>query len=143
MNRRAGGVSPLRQPADGNYIRPDIDCDWGERPIYVRNLRLGNPRLAVCRINLSRVDAVTGEDQPGAIRLAGIGNIYASPVAAAGRVYVTDLDGATAVVSHGDVPLLLSINRLKEPVAASAAIAGRDLFLRGEKSLYRLTEPDK
>ena len=91
---------------------------------------------------LSRVDGVTGKDQPGAIRLAGIGNIYASPVGAAGRVYVTDLDGVTAVVSHGDVPRLLSINRLKEPVAASAAIAGRDLFLRGDKSLYRLTERD-
>jgi outer membrane protein assembly factor BamB len=92
---------------------------------------------------LTRVDGATGEDQPGAIRLAGIGNIYASPVAAAGRVYVTDLDGVTAVVSHGDVPRVLSINRLKEPVAASAAIAGRDLFLRGDKSLYRLAESGK
>jgi outer membrane protein assembly factor BamB len=92
---------------------------------------------------LTRVDGATGEDQPGAIRLAGIGNIYASPVAAAGRVYITDLDGATAIVSHGDVPRVLSINRLNEPVAASAAIAGRDLFLRGDKSLYRLAEPGK
>lgn len=91
---------------------------------------------------LTRVDGVTGEDEPGAIRLAGIGNIYASPVAAAGRVYVTDLDGVTAVVSHAAVPRVLAINRLKEPVAASAAIAGRDLFLRGEKSLYRLAEPE-
>jgi outer membrane protein assembly factor BamB len=91
---------------------------------------------------LSRVDGASGEDQPGAMRLEGIGNIYASPVAAAGRVYVTDLDGVTAVVSHGDVPRLLSVNRLKEPVAASAAIAGRDLFLRGDKSLYRLAEAD-
>ena len=92
---------------------------------------------------LSRVDGASGEDQPGAMRLEGIGNIYASPVAAAGRVYVTDLDGVTAVVSHGDVPRLLSVNRLKEPVAASAAIAGRDLFLRGDKSLYRLAEANK
>jgi hypothetical protein len=28
-------------------------------------------------------------------------------------------------------------------VAASAAISGRDLFLRGDKSLYRLAEVDK
>jgi outer membrane protein assembly factor BamB len=92
---------------------------------------------------LSRVDGVTGEDEPGAIRLAGIGNIYASPVGAAGRVYVTDLDGATAVVSHTGAPRVLAINRLKEPIAASAAIAGRDMFLRGEKSLYRIAEPEK
>ncbi|MCI0358517.1 MAG: PQQ-like beta-propeller repeat protein [Planctomycetaceae bacterium] len=89
---------------------------------------------------LTRVNGASGEDQPGAMRLEGIGNIYASPVAAAGRIYVTDLDGVTAVVSHGDVPRILAINRLKEPIAASAAIAGRDLFLRGEKSLYRLAE---
>ena len=89
---------------------------------------------------LNRVAATSGEDRPGAIRLDGIGNIYASPVAAAGRVYITDLDGVTAVVSHGDVPRLLAINRLNEPIAASAALAGRDLFLRGERSLYRLSD---
>lgn len=92
---------------------------------------------------LNRVAATSGEDRPGPIRLNGIGNIYASPVAAAGRVYVTDLDGVTAVVSHGDVPRLLAVNRLSEPIAASAALAGRDLFLRGERSLYRLTEGEE
>jgi outer membrane protein assembly factor BamB len=91
---------------------------------------------------LNRVAASSGEDRPGAIRLDGLGNIYASPVAAAGRVYVTDLDGVTAVVSHGDVPRLLAVNRLSEPIAASAALAGRDLFLRGERSLYRLTDAE-
>jgi outer membrane protein assembly factor BamB len=91
---------------------------------------------------LNRVATESGDDKPGAIRLDGIGNIYASPVAAAGRVYITDLEGVTVVVSHGDVPRLLSVNRLSEPVAASAAIAGRDLFLRGERSLYRLADDD-
>jgi outer membrane protein assembly factor BamB len=91
---------------------------------------------------LSRVDARTGEDRPGAIRLPGIGNIYSSPVAAAGRIYVTDLDGKTVVVSSGEPPRLLSMNRLAEPISASAAIAGRQMFLRGEKHLYCLAEPD-
>src|SRR5205085_7902030 len=35
---------------------------------------------------LSRVDAQTGEDRPGSIRLEGLENIYSSPVAAAGRI---------------------------------------------------------
>jgi outer membrane protein assembly factor BamB len=89
---------------------------------------------------LSRVDAQTGEDRPGPFRLQGIRNIYSSPVAAAGRIYVTDLEGATVVVGNGDVPRLLSVNHLSEPVSASAAIAGRQLFLRGEKHLYCLEE---
>jgi len=92
---------------------------------------------------LSRVDGKTGEDRPGAVRLGDIGDIYASPVAAAGRVYVTDLNGATAVISSGEIPRLIAINRLNEPVAASAALSGRELFLRGEKHLYCIAERAK
>jgi outer membrane protein assembly factor BamB len=91
---------------------------------------------------LSRVDARTGEDRPGALRLPGITNVYASPVAAAGRIYVTDLEGNTIVVGGREAPRLLSFNRLNEPVSASAAIAGREMFLRGEKHLYSLAEVD-
>ena len=92
---------------------------------------------------LSRVDAKTGEDRPGPIRLGGIGSVYASPVAAAGRIYVTDLDGTTVVVSSSEAPRLLALNRLSEPVSGSAAIAGRQLFLRGEKHLFCLEEGEK
>jgi outer membrane protein assembly factor BamB len=92
---------------------------------------------------LNRVDAASGEERPGAIRLEGITNVYASPVAAAGRIYVTDLDGTTAVLSGGEIPRLLSINRLSDSIAASAALAGPDLFLRGEKFLYCLATEAK
>ncbi len=89
---------------------------------------------------LSRVDTVTGVDKPGAIRLGNVGNIYASPVAGGGRVYVTDLDGKTIVVSHDDQPKVLSLNTLDDEFAASAAIVGRELFLRGKKHLYCIAE---
>jgi outer membrane protein assembly factor BamB len=89
---------------------------------------------------LTRVDALTGEDQPGPIRLGGIGNIYASPVAAAGRVYVTDLDGNTIVVSHADKPQILALNHLDDVFSASAAIVGHELFLRGKSYLYCIAE---
>jgi outer membrane protein assembly factor BamB len=89
---------------------------------------------------LTRVHAKSGADRPGAFRLGDIGNVYASPVGAAGRVYITDLDGVTAVVSHSDAPKTLATNRLADRVSASAAIAGRELFLRGERSLYCIAE---
>jgi outer membrane protein assembly factor BamB len=92
---------------------------------------------------LTRVDATTGADQPGSIRLQGIKNVYASPVAAAGRVYVTDLEGTTIVVSSGALPRLLTLNRVSEPVSASAAIAGRQMFLRGDRHLYCLEEAER
>lgn len=85
---------------------------------------------------LTRVNSRTGEDQPGSIRLGGIDNIYASPVGAGRRVYVTDLDGNTIVLSHEDKPRELALNHLNDVFAASSAIVGRELFLRGEKFLY-------
>ncbi len=89
---------------------------------------------------LTRVTAQTGEDRPGPIRLGGIGNVYASPVAAGRRVYVTDLDGNTMVLSHEDKPRELALNHLNDVFAASAAIVGRELFLRGERHLYCIAE---
>lgn len=89
---------------------------------------------------LSRVDAVTGVDNPGPFRLGSMGNIYASPVAGGGRIYVTDLDGKTIVMSHADKPQVLAVNVLDEEFAASAAIVGRELFLRGKTYLYCIAE---
>jgi outer membrane protein assembly factor BamB len=85
---------------------------------------------------LTRVHGPTGNDQPGALRLDGLGNIYASPVAANGHVYVTDLSGTTAVLSHEPTPKTVAVNRLGESVSASAAIEGDEIFLRGEKHLF-------
>ncbi len=87
---------------------------------------------------LTRVRATTGEENPGTLRLDGIGSIYASPIGAGGRVYVTDLEGATLVIQHGDVPRAISLNRLHEPVSASAAAVAGELFLRGHQHLYSL-----
>ncbi|HET6879744.1 MAG TPA: PQQ-binding-like beta-propeller repeat protein [Pirellulales bacterium] len=91
---------------------------------------------------LNRVDTATGEDRPGPLRLPGVTEVYASPVGAAERVYVTDRYGMTLVVSHSETPRLLARNQLGDTFNASAAIAGRELFLRGEKALYCLAEPD-
>ena len=89
---------------------------------------------------LTRVDARSGKDRPGPMRLNGISNVFASPVGAANRVYITDRDGATLVMSHDDHPRVLAINQLDDSFSASAALAGRELFLRGERNLYCIAE---
>jgi outer membrane protein assembly factor BamB len=89
---------------------------------------------------LTRVQATTGDELPGPLRLGPIGDVYASPVAAAGRVYITDLDGYTVVISHGEIPRLLAVNHLDDRFAASAALVGKELFLRGSEYLYCLAE---
>lgn len=88
---------------------------------------------------LSCLDPATGEKRAGPFRL-GLRNLYASPVAAAGRLYFTDREGNTLVIQHGAEPTPLGVSTLGEPISASAALAGKDLFLRGEKHLYAIRE---
>jgi outer membrane protein assembly factor BamB len=90
---------------------------------------------------ISRLDVKTGDDQGGPFRLEEIDSLYASPVGAAGRVYITSRDGVTQVLSHGDAAAkTLAVNRLDDTINASAALAGREMFLRGERWLYCIAE---
>lgn len=89
---------------------------------------------------LSRVNVKTGKDQGGPSRLPGIRNVYASPVGAGGRVYITDLKGTTLVISHDDKLAILAQNKLNDSFSASAAVVEREIFLRGEKHLYCIAE---
>ena len=91
---------------------------------------------------LTSLQAETGEQLIGSLRLPRMRDIYASPVGAADRIYVTDRSGVTIVISHNDFPRILSANRLDDRISATAAIAGKQLFLRGEKFLYCLQNED-
>ncbi|MCZ6834638.1 MAG: PQQ-binding-like beta-propeller repeat protein [Planctomycetota bacterium] len=89
---------------------------------------------------LSRVIAKTGEEPLRPQRLSGIRNVYASPVGAAGRIYITDLDGATLVLRHDARPEVLALNQLDDSFSASAALVDGELYLRGESFLYCVVE---
>ena len=91
---------------------------------------------------LSRVNAKTGDEPSGPFRLGAVFNIYSSPVAAAGRIYVTDRNGKTLVISNDAEPRALALNELEDRFSASAALVGDAIFLRGEKFLYCIGEPD-
>lgn len=88
---------------------------------------------------LTTVDARTGEPQYTE-RIDGIFNVYASPVGVGDRVYVAGREGTTVVLRHGPRYELLATNRLDDGFDASPAIAGSDLFLRGQQYLYRIAE---
>ena len=89
---------------------------------------------------LSCLYAHTGEPVFERQRIPGLSNIYASPVGAADRVYYTGRDGVTVVLKRGPEMEVLATNKLDERVDASAAIVGKQLFLRGDKSLYCIEE---
>ncbi|MEZ6062392.1 MAG: hypothetical protein R3C19_18775 [Planctomycetaceae bacterium] len=89
---------------------------------------------------MSSVDAATGEVLIGQQRLPEISSVYASPVAAADRVYFPGREGATAVIRHGTELEVLAVNKLDEGIDASPAIAGDQIFIRTEKHLYCIAE---
>jgi len=94
----------------------------------------GNNGLLTC------LDARTGERFYGPERLEGVPNVYASPVGAAGRVYIPGREGATAVVERGRAFKLLATNTLEDGFDASPVAVGSELYLRGQKFLYRISE---
>ena len=90
---------------------------------------------------LAKVRAKTGEEPWRPTRLDGMRAIYSSPVAVGERLFVTDRDGVTLVLSHDDwAPRILARNVLADSFSASAAIVGDALFLRGERFVYCLAK---
>lgn len=88
---------------------------------------------------LSRIALADGAQDRRPLRL-GIGDVYGSPIVAGGRLYVTDLDGTTVVLTADAELRPLARNRLNERFSASAVAVGRRLLLRGESLLYCLED---
>ena len=91
---------------------------------------------------LTRLKSDTGHEPSGPFRLGRMNEIYASPIAAAGRVYVTDRRGFTVVLNADDPNRDKIYNRLNDRFNASAAMSEDELFLRGERFLYCIKSRD-
>lgn len=85
---------------------------------------------------LSCFNAQNGTANFEAERLDGIFGIYASPVAAAGHVYVLGRDGVCLVLKQGPKLEVAAKNKLDDKTDASIALVGKELFIRGQKNLY-------
>jgi len=88
----------------------------------------------------SSLDAKTGKELMGATRLPSVANVYASPVGAAGRIYVTGRNGVTLVLKRGETFEVLATNKLDDEFRASAALVGGQIILRGSRFLYCIEE---
>jgi outer membrane protein assembly factor BamB len=67
-------------------------------------------------------------------RLGGACN--SSPIAAGGRIYLSNNDGVTFVVKAGRSFELLAENDLGERITASPAVAGDDIYYRTDSRIY-------
>jgi outer membrane protein assembly factor BamB len=111
---------------------------------YVPSPLLSGDRLYLFGANnsgrLSCFDVKSGKPLFENDPVDGLDRVYASPVAAGGKVYLLGRDGTCVVIKDADKLEVLATNKLDEPMDASPAIAGREIILRGKESLYCIAE---
>ena len=110
---------------------------------YVPSPLLYNGKLYFFAVNngvLTCLDTKAGDPLFDAQKLEDLAGVYASPLGAAGRVYLPGRNGVTVVLKQSDKLEVLAVNRLEEKFDASPAAVGKDLFLRGHEYLYCLSQ---
>jgi outer membrane protein assembly factor BamB len=136
------GAAALAVPLGSSGDLTDSDkvlWKYGKGTPYVASPLLVGGRLYFTQVLdpvWSSLDLKTGKAVIDRVRLPAVKSFYASPVAAAGRIYLVDRDGISLVLKQGDKLEVLAENRLDDSIDASPAVAGKQLFLRGEKHLY-------
>lgn len=89
---------------------------------------------------VSALNARDGKPRFEPQRLSDLAGMYASPVAADGKIYFVGREGTTVVLKHGDAFKVLATNKLDDGFDASPALAGDEIFLRGRKHLYCIAQ---
>jgi len=111
---------------------------------YVASPLLSGDRLYFFKSRnslLTCLDIKTGQPYYSARRIDGLGpDAYASPVSAAGRVYLVSRTGDSIVLKDSSEFQVLATNKLDERIDASPAIVGKQMFLRSHQSLYCIAE---
>jgi outer membrane protein assembly factor BamB len=90
---------------------------------------------------ISNFDAVTGKPHYHQTRLPGGHSYKASPVGAAGKLYVASEGGDVFVLKMGPEFEVIATNTLKDQIfIASPAIVDGEIFLRGQSTLFCISE---
>jgi outer membrane protein assembly factor BamB len=106
---------------------------------YVPSPLLYEGRVYIVRDGgmISSYDAKSGQTHYQQERLGAIGNYYASPVAADGRIYVASLNGrVTVLAAGGETPKVLHQADFGERISATPALVGKSIYLRTPTALF-------
>lgn len=86
---------------------------------------------------ITAFNATTGEAYYAQTRLPKAANLKASPIGANGKLYLATEDGDVVVLKMGEKFEVLATNHLTDQVfIATPVIAGGELFLRGQNTLF-------
>ena len=131
------GRGDLRESEDAIAWSHDVGTPYVPSPLLVDErvyFLSGNSGLLSC------LDLNTGEVLLDRERL-DMSQVYASPIAAGGRIYVAGRDGSTVVLSHSDELEILATNMLENPIDATPVAVGEALFVRTDEHLYAIGKP--
>ena len=141
---RGSAVQAIKLGGKGDLTgTPSVAWSYNKGTPYVPSPLLYGDELYFYGGNnamLSIFDARTGQRHVESERLSGLAGVYASPLGAGGRVYLTGRDGGFLVLKSGPKVEVLATNKLDDRFDSSPAAAGRELFLRGQRSLYCIAE---
>ena len=85
---------------------------------------------------LTALDPKTGKILKQGRLTGALDLYYASPVAAAGKIYLLSHEGKATVVKSGADWEILAVNDLEEDIIATPAIVGDKLYIRTRGTLY-------
>jgi outer membrane protein assembly factor BamB len=83
--------------------------------------------------------AETGEEMYRNPIGGDISSYSASPVAADGKLYISDEYGNIHIVKAGPTYEHMAVNKMDEICMASPAISGKTLFIRARRNLYAIS----
>ena len=133
--------------AQGNLAgTPSILWTYTGGTPYVPSVLVYRDRLYFFQVNMARLtctNAVTGKMYYEKQRIKELRGVYASPVAADGRIYIPGRNGMTCVLKDGKKIHILAANKLSDRFEASPAIVHTSLYLRGFKNLYCIRSAEK
>ena len=90
---------------------------------------------------VSAFNATTGEPYYSQTRLPKASNLKASPIGANGKLYLATEDGDVVVLKMGEKFEVLATNHLTDQIfIATPAIAAGEIFLRGQNTLFCISE---
>ncbi|MBI2689403.1 MAG: PQQ-binding-like beta-propeller repeat protein [Acidobacteria bacterium] len=132
----------IKPGSTGDLSKETAAIAWSKpRGVYMPTPLAFQDQLYIIQNNgiLNAYAAKTG-DNVYQQRITQGGAYSASPIAAAGRLYLTSEDGDIHVIKAGSAYELLSTNPMGEVLMATPALADGVLYVRGMQNLFAIAE---
>lgn len=137
FQRAQNTIMALKPSGPGEMSDGDVVWKYNRGVPYVATPVAHNSSVWMVKDGgiVTRMDAKTGRVLHEE-RLPGIGNYYASPVIAEGKVYFASELGVVSVVAEGPEWKVVSKHDFHEKIYATPVIAKDRIYIRTEKAVY-------